>query len=454
MSSFSSIFKGKRITQVGLGLLGRGVGDADFLARQGAELVVTDLKTKEMLVPSYDALASYTNISWRLGEHVLSDFYDRDLILKGAGVPFDSTYIVEARKAGVPIDMSASLFARIAQIPLVGVTGTRGKSTVTHLIHAILKAEGRETLLGGNVQGVSNLALLEKVTPKSIGVFELDSWQCQGFGEERSLDAQGVLQGAHSPSVGVFTTFMPDHLNYYQGDVEAYLEDKLHIFSHQKEGDIFVMGKGVQEVLAPYKKRMRAEVIVADDVLPKGWTTKLLGAHNVYNIAIAIAVARALGVEEDTIRTAVADFAPLKGRLELVRTLRGVEIYNDTNATTPEAVQVALEALDPEQKKRVVLIAGGADKKLDLTPFVKSVEAHTKARLLLNGTGTSLLPETVRNAPNTKVVESLEEAVHEAYGFAKEGDCILFSPGFASFGMFANEYDRGERFVACIEEMH
>ena len=160
----SGHFRGKRITVMGLGLLGRGVGDAKYLAECGADLIITDLKTHEQLAESVTQLNSFPNIRFVLGEHRLEDFNNRDLILKAAGVPLHSIYIAEAKKNNIPVRMSADLFAEISGIQTVGVTGTRGKSTVAHMIYEILKSSGKPVLLGGNVRGVSNLALLKDAT--------------------------------------------------------------------------------------------------------------------------------------------------------------------------------------------------------------------------------------------------------------------------------------------------
>lgn len=460
----NSIFKGKKITQMGLGLLGRGIGDAAFLAAHGAELIVTDLKKEADLGDALAQLAEYPHITYRLGEHNVADFEGRDLILKGAGVPLDSPHIAHARARGVPIDMSASLFARIAPIPIVGVTGTRGKSTVTHLIYSILnlayteglsRSEGSagrtdwrsQPVLGGNVRGVSNLALLSEVKPLTIGVFELDSWQCQGFAEELSLDAPGVRQGPHSPQVAVFTTFMPDHLNYYHNDLATYLHDKTYIFAFQNESDTLVIGRQALEALTPYKKSMHGHVIVADaSDVPKKWRIPLVGEHNRYNVGVAIATARVLGVDDDVIQQAVESFAALPGRLELVREVRGVKIYNDTNATTPDATMTALRALDPTGQKRIVLIMGGTDKGLDPRGLIAELPKHTKTTIFLKGSGT----ETVTSE---RGIDTLAEAVAAAWAHCEAGDILLFSPAFSSFGMFTNEYDRGARFNELVQSI-
>jgi UDP-N-acetylmuramoylalanine--D-glutamate ligase len=372
----------------------------------------------------------------------------RDLVLRGAGVPDDNECVVTARKDGVAVDMSASLFTRIADIPMIGVTGTRGKSTVTHLLDAILRADGRTTLVGGNVRGVSNLQLLEKVEHDTIGVFELDSWQCQGFGEARSLQVPGVRQGPLSPSIAVFTSFMQDHLNYYHGDMERYLADKANIFLAQSESDTLIVGKQAYEALAPYKSRIRSHVIVADESdAPHGWKLKLLGAHNRYNIGIAVAAARALGVEFDTIRSAVEAFEALPGRLQFVREVSGVRIYNDTNATTPDATAASLYALDPAQKRNIVLIAGGMDKGLDPAVMTHAVHDTCKHVVLLPGTGTDKLVAACKlTTANCTKVDSLAEAIQNVWLVANQGDILLLSPGFASFNLFKNEYDRGEQF--------
>ena len=182
----SAHFRGKRITVMGLGLLGRGVGDARYLAECGAELIVTDLKSREQLAESVAQLKLFKNVIFVLGEHRLEDFNNRDFILKAAGVPLDSPYIAEAKKNNIPVRMSADLFAEISSIPIIGVTGTRGKSTVTHMVHAILKEAGKKVILGGNVRGVSNLELLKEATLEHIAVLELDSWQLQGWGEAKN----------------------------------------------------------------------------------------------------------------------------------------------------------------------------------------------------------------------------------------------------------------------------
>ncbi len=430
--------RGKKITVMGLGLLGRGVGDTKFLAEQGADIIVTDLKSSEELSVSLEQLASFPNIAYVLGEHRLEDFRGRDFILKAAGVPLDSVYVQEAEQAGIPIKMSASWFAELSGIPVIGITGTRGKSTTTHMLHAIMQQAGMKVLLGGNVRGVSTLALLDDATPEHCALFELDSWQCQGFGDAKM-----------SPQVAVFTTFMADHMVYYKDDMEVYLRDKAQIFLHQKPGDTFILGTQCEAVVREaYGSNLSSDVVVASDAtLPGDWTLQIPGMHNRYDAGLALAAARSLGISDEDSRVALESFRGVPGRLEFLREVNGVKIYNDTNATTPDATLAALRALP---KGRVALIMGGSDKGLDMTELIAELPYLTKNVFLLAGTGTDRIKDKVRN---TTIYSSVSDAVQAAVSVAEEGDVVLLSPAFASFGMFKNEYDRGDQFNVIVREL-
>ncbi len=431
----SSYFSGKKVTVIGLGLLGRGVGDVRYLAQCGAELIVTDLKSRDALAESVMQLEMFPNIKLVLGEHRLEDFRDRDLILKAAGVPLDSPYIAEAKKNNISVRMSADLFAELSGIPVIGVTGTRGKSTVTHLIAAILEAAGKSVLLGGNVRGVSNLQLLKEATPEHTAVLELDSWQLQGWGEAKI-----------SPHIAVFTTFYPDHLNYYKGDLDAYLADKANIFLYQKPEDTLVLGSQCAELMKEKYGANIASHIVIPTELPSDWTLRIPGFHNRYNAALALTAARAYGISDDASHRAIEAFAGVPGRLELVGEKNGVKIYNDTTSTTPESAIVALAALGAA---RTVVIAGGTDKNLELSQLVSKLK-ETKRVILLAGSGTERIRGELPDAP---IYDALEPAVQDAVAHASAGDAILFSPAFTSFGMFKNEFDRGDQFNAIVQHL-
>lgn len=437
----ANFFKNKKITLMGLGVLGRGVGDAAFLAERGAELLVTDLKNEKELSESLSKLRGYSNISFRLGEHKLEDFKDREMILKAAGVPLDSPYIAEARRHNVPVEMSTALFARMTPAKLVGVTGTRGKSTTAQLIHNILKKAGFKTLLGGNIQGMSTLAKLPEADENTVAVLELDSWQLQGFGENKI-----------SPSVAVFTNFLPDHLNYYGGDMEMYFNDKANICKNQHDGDVIIAGKyAAGEIGERYPEaRPRIKEVTSSD-LPEIYSLNLPGEHNRLNAAFARAVAEELGVGKEVIKEVIENFEGVPGRLEKIGEIDEVSVYNDTTSTTPDATAAALEALGGD--KKAVLIAGGADKGLDMGKMASAINNFCKYVAFLSGEGTQrfLRQNTIQQSPYEEF-SGLQEATEEALRYTDKGDTLLFSPGFPSFNMFRNEFNRGEEFNRIIEE--
>jgi len=440
MLDYKSYFKGKKVTLVGLGLLGRGLGDAIFLAECGAKLTITDLKNEEQLKESLKKLKKFKDIKYVLGKHQMEDFLNADIIVKAAGVPLDSPFILEAKKKKIPIEMDESLFTKFAEgVKIVGVTGTRGKSTTTVLIYEILKAAKMKVHLGGNIRGMATLPLIKKVKKGDVVVMELSSWQLQGFGEAKI-----------SPDISVFTNFMPDHMNYYNNDLDKYFQDKAYIYRNQKKGDVLVLGPSMKDI----RDAKGTVVVVNHRNVPKSWKPKLQGTHNLENIACAIEVARSLEIPENVIQKAVENFKPVEGRLEPVRNIRGVQIYNDTNSCTPEATIAALKTVG-SNKKNVILIVGGSDKNLNLKNLVKEMKKYCKAIVLIPGNGTERLGEyrsSLKTLPMFREA-SLELVVKKAQALAKRNDVVLFSPGFTSFGMFENEYDRGDQFMKIVKKL-
>ena len=210
-------------------------------------------------------------------------------------------------------------------------------------------------------------------------------------------------------------------------------------------------------VLGAYGEAMVGKTVIARAAeVPAGWVLKIPGEHNRANVSCAIEAARALGVDDAVIKKACEDFRGVDGRLQFLREAQSVKIYNDTTATTPEATIAGLRALDPAGAKNIVLIMGGADKNLDMSALAPEAEAHCKKVLLLAGTGTDSLKLKTQNSKlvsDAPVFDSLALALEAALAAATTGGIVLFSPAFASFGMFKNEYDRGAQFVELVAQL-
>ncbi|MCB9812569.1 UDP-N-acetylmuramoyl-L-alanine--D-glutamate ligase [Candidatus Nomurabacteria bacterium] len=444
---FESVFRGKKITVMRIGLLGRGVGDAAFLAEMGADVHVVDDAPAEVMQPSVDALKEYNNVRFTFGPYQEGYFTEADCVLVGAGAPLEMPVLEAARVAGVPLKQSAAWFAELSNVPIIGVTGTRGKSTVTHMIHHVLsEVTGEKILLGGNVRGVSNLQLLKEVQEDSLCVMELDSWQLQGFGWAKL-----------SPQIAVFTNFMEDHLNYYQAGgrskaeaMKLYFEDKANIFRYQEESGVLVTTPEVFEQAKSLKGiSLGQEVILADaSSISEDSLLSMPGEHNRLNAALAYEALRAMSVSDEEIFSGLASFPGVPGRLEYLGERDGVKIYNDNNATTPHATVRGLQAVGNADDQNVILIAGGAYKNIDPTSLLDEITKYCKKVVLLPGTGTDLIKKQLQ----ADVVESMAEAVTAGLAAGEPGDVLLFSPGFASFGLFKNEYERNDAFVQCINQ--
>jgi UDP-N-acetylmuramoylalanine--D-glutamate ligase len=449
--NYADHFAGKKITVMRIGLLGRGVGDAAFLAEAGAQVLVVDNAPVEVMQPSVDALKQYSNITFKFGPYDTADFISADYVLVGAGTPINSPELAAAKLAGVPLKQSAAWFAELSGIPIIGVTGTRGKSTVTHMIHHVLsQVTGEPVLLGGNIRGRSNLQLLNEVKPDSLCVMELDSWQLQGWGWSEM-----------SPQIAVFTNFMEDHLNYYQGPgmskpaaMDVYFADKANIFSYQEESGVLIT---TPEVFEQAKQMPGAtlgqEVILADSSgIPADGLLAMPGEHNRLNAALAIAALKALSLTEEEIYPALASFSGVEGRLLYLGAPDGVGIFNDNNATTPIATVRALEAVGTTDTKNIILIAGGADKDIDPAELLAAIPQFCKQVLLLPGTGTDRLVAALADTSiSHSLVDSVEAAVKAGLAAGQPGDILLFSPGYASFGLFKNEYERNDAFLSATD---
>lgn len=436
IEKLKSQFKNKKVLIVGLGLQGGGVGLVKFFCKLGAVVAVTDLKTEKELKESVDKIKK-CKVKLTLGEHKLADFLEADIIFKGPSVPWNLSYLKTAQKKGVPIEMEMSFFARFCPASIVGVTGTRGKSTTAMMIYEILKKTGFSVFAAGNISGVSTISLLEKLTKDDWIILELSSWQLSGF-HRRKI----------SPHIAVITNFYPDHLNYYR-DLDEYWFDKQAIYLYQKSSDFLIINQELKNRLKPYPKS-KAIFFNKDDFKEK--LTYLKGKHNLENASAVLSLSNLLKINKDKTINLIRNFKNLSYRCEKIAQIGKIEIYNDSTSTTPTACQKGIESF---KGKDIVLILGGNSKKLPFDNLVKIINQHINKIILLKGTfSDEISPFLDKNKiVNHTPYDSLEKAFKDSINFAGKlsKSIILFSPAATSFSLFKNEFKRGEEFNKIVE---
>jgi UDP-N-acetylmuramoylalanine--D-glutamate ligase len=458
--------KNKKITVMGLGLHGGGAGTVRFLSSAGAKITVIDLKSKEELLPTLEKLKDLKNISYAFQQHRPEDFSASDMVIKNPAVLWTNKYIKLALENNVPVEMDSSLFFKFCPCPIIGITGSKGKTTVSNLVYEILRLAGKKVVKVGIGQ-TSVLDKLKDLKKDNVVVFELSSWRLSGLGRNKN-----------SPHISVIVNIYPDHLNYYKS-MEEYIGDKKNIFLYQNKNDSFAVNMD-DEVTKNFENETKAKIIkFSKNKISTGRAVysnngviyfndgffekkiidtkeiKLKGEHNLNNILASLAVAMELEIDLKVAQKAISQFQGVEHRLELVRELEGVKYINDTTATIPEAGISALNSFS----EPIILICGGSDKNLNMEKYGAQICKIAKGVVFLKGAGTEKIISAMKKADvcldteKMKIVETMEKAVELATSVAEKGDVILLSPGAASFGLFKNEFDRGEKFREAVKKL-
>ncbi len=423
-------FTNHRVTVLGLGRFGGGLGVTRYLAERGAEILLTDKAPPETLAKPLARLEDLIRdgtVTLRLGEHNVSDFTTPDAVVINPAVPtpWDNRFVRAARAAGVPVLTEIGLTLDLidgsrGQPRLIAITGTAGKSTTSAMTHAALAGAGLKTLLGGNIGG-SLLARTEEIARADAVVLELSSAQLYWLEGHRL-----------APRVSVVTGFAPNHIDWH-GSLEHYLQSKQSILRNAEHA---VLGPGVHDWPAQGDRTLVSE--------PAEITLAIPGAHNRLNAALALAAIDALGVAPD--RGTLASFPGLPHRLHRLPDQAGVRFFDDSKSTTPEATALALRALAEDGFARVHLIAGGADKGVDLAPMF--LGATNIASVHAIG---ATAPAICKLRPDAHEARTLDAAVAGiARAHAREGDTVLLSPGCASWDQFSNYEERGQAFSEAV----
>jgi len=459
-----SKYKGKKVSIVGFGI--SGVSVAKYMAKQGAKVLVTDTKQKSELAESINACADL-KIEYELGRHNPKVLATSELVVLSPGIPMNSKALEEAIAARVPLTNEIELAASAIKEPIIGVTGTNGKTTTTTLIGEMFKADGKNPYVGGNI-GKPLLDYVSEGQKADVVVAELSSFQLE-------------LTQRLVPAVAVFTNLEADHLDRYP-DLETYARAKRRLLDACDKNSFVVLnydspnvakmaaecpGKILwftkQDPLAiggDFSERfvgcyLRADArqivcrVTAKEELYDLTQLRLFGDHNKENLMAAICAARVMGVSPRAIQEVINSFKGVPHRLEFVRRKDGVYFFNDSKGTNVMSVQRSLSAF---QVSPIILIAGGKDKNQDFGPLGPLVRQKCKLLILL-GEGKEKMNRFLGDYAETYLVGTFEEAVLLAYQKSRSGDIILLSPGCASFDMFRNYEERGDYFKKLVTQL-
>lgn len=459
LEEFNNYIRNRKIAVIGLGVSNLPL--LDYLHDKKARVTVFDNRTIEE-IPK-DIMYKITNydFAFSFGENNLSKLNGFNLIFRSPSCMPNQPALEQEAERGAIVTSEIELLMKMAPCKIIGVTGSDGKTTTTSLIYAILTHSGYHCYLGGNI-GTPLFTKLEEMKPDDIVVLELSSFQ--------------LMNMEISPDIAVVTNVSPNHLNIHKS-YDEYINAKKNIFLHQSENGIVVLNYE-NEITREFAKEANGKVVFfssktkledgiivdsnvikeCEDKLRKHLVSrekvKLRGMHNYENICAAIGATKTL-VDTDNMVEAICEFSGVEHRLEYIREINGVKWYNDSIGTSPTRTMAGLHAFDEE----IVLIAGGYDKHLDYEPLAKPIVEKVKALILVGQTADKIFTavthelESQNKELDIYMCNDLEQTAQIAYKIAKEGQVVLFSPASASFDMFKNFEERGNKFKEIVNKL-
>lgn len=445
---------GRKVLVMGLGRFGGGVDATRFAVKAGALVTVTDMSTEDKLAEAVNELRSQPNVELKLGCHEADDFLSADVIIVNPAVRPDHEMLQMAGEHGKRITSQIALFFLFCPARIVGITGANGKSTTTaltaHLLEHGKKSSSQATYahvwLGGNIGHRPLLATLDQVAPEDVVVLELSSFQLEQ-----------LAQIGRAPSAALLTNLTPNHLDRH-GTFEAYCAAKEAIFQFQKLDEevpaVSIFNAADPIAMQCFRKYQgqagRRCLTYSGDDVPESVRDRfgLPGLANLSNLAGAMTIARQFGLDDEAIADALPSFKSLPHRLEPVAEIDGVTWCNDSIATTPESVMVALDALEAPK----IIIAGGYDKGVSFEELGRKIANRVKTAILIGQTAAKIAEAIAAGSEGnlkTEIVQaqSLAGAVQAARRRAVPGDVVLLSPACASYDMFQNFQQRGRQFA-------
>lgn len=456
---FNNYLKNRKVAIIGLGV--SNIPLIDYLYNRHAKVTVFDDRNIEEIPKDImDKITKYT-FEFSFGENSLSKLVGFDIIFRSPSCMPTKKELLEESKRGAIITSEIEMLMEMAPCKVIGITGSDGKTTTTSLIYAIVKEAGYNAYLGGNI-GTPLFTKLESIKPEDIIVLELSSFQ--------------LMNMNISPNIAVITNVTPNHLNIHSS-YEEYIDAKKNIFKNQNEDGIVVLNydneitrkckneANGKVVLFSSKEKLDNGIIVDNDVIKEcedklrkhiinTSDVKLRGVHNYENIAAAIAATKSFVDMEMQIK-AIEEFNGVPHRLEFIRELNGVKWYNDSIGTSPTRTIAGLNSFNEE----IILIAGGYDKHLDYEPIAKPIVENVKGLILIGGTAEKIYnvveKELKRQGKNLDIYmcNEFKQTVKIANEIAKRGQIVLFSPASASFDLFKNFAERGEKFKELVNNL-
>ncbi len=428
-------FTGKKVLIMGLGVNGGGVESAKFFSHLGSIVTVTDLQDEKVLQKSLNLLKDCKGITYHLGEHIESDFIDTDIVIKNPGVPPTSKYLQIAKNKSKLITSDLEVFLQLAKPKkIIAITGTKGKSTTATFISQILDNLNIPNILVGNI-GKSPLNSLGMEKDKYV-VLELSSFQIDDLGKN-----------APYFDVIVITNIFPDHLNRY-GSFNNYQKAKLNLFNYLKPNGSAVLPQN-SSIEGPSK--INKTIFFTDK-----FTSNIFNntSENILNFnAALLSVSELLELNNpDQIIPKIKKLNPPRFRNEVVRKLNNIYFINDSTATNPT---VAVSTLKNYSAKNSIAILGGSSKDLPIGVLADFINGNDFCVILLKTSVGQDLSQKIKKSLIIATAETLEEAINSGYKYLKKikGTHLILSPGAASFGMFVNEFDRGEQFNYIVSNL-
>ncbi len=438
--SARDFFLGKRIAVVGLGPHGEMIADIKYLVKLNALVSVYDLRSEGRLGEHMTAVRALGLANFLAGEVPAEDLLDMDLIILSPEYSRHSSFLAEARKKNLDIVYPETLFLKLAPpVNVIGIMGACGKSTVISMLAPMLEAahrlEGREHCLVIDPEdGHGVLAQLKTLKNGDTVVMRLTTT---------------IMPEIHalkwSPQTAVFTT-IPSGVSFKDNPFE--------ILDFQTYNNHVVSTDAVIDAIRNEGPRLKAKMLRTKiDLLPTEWLPKSRGLHDREDAALAIQTARIFKVSDEIIQPILEKWKPLRGRLEPLKKIRGVEFWNDTASVSPQATVAALATL--ASNKDVVVILGGAANGGDYRELYAALAVYAHTAIVLPGSGTLTERQALRNLEGVEVISvpSIEEAVRTAMEHARKGDKILFSPAFAAGGLDGSRAERGERFLRAVRSL-